>query len=104
MTDQEIRETIAEACGVAPVLDEFWVYSESKKALCMSGTQKECLDWRNQLPSDSPYRLGDWEVIPHYKYPDYPNDLNAMREAEMFIQQFENMMLYRDCLFSVVGL
>ena len=36
--------------------------------------------------------------------PNYYGDLNAIHEAEIRIQQFENMMLYRDCLFRVVGL
>lgn len=81
MTEDQMRLAIAEACGVVPVIDEYWVHSKSQHSLCMSGTEKECVDWLNSLPRESPYRKGDWEVIPHYKYPDYPADLNAIQTA-----------------------
>ncbi len=83
MTEHEQRVAIAEWAGVAPRLAEWWVHSESQKSICMTGTtQKECLEWHNRLPPESPYRKGDWEVIPNYVYPDYVNDLNAIHEAE----------------------
>jgi len=86
MTENEQNVAIAKAFNIAPCLLEWWVHSESEKSMCMSGTQKECLAWRDSLPPDSPYRKGDWEVVPHYVYPDYVNDLNLMHAAEKRLQ------------------
>jgi hypothetical protein len=81
-TDAEINAAIAEWCGITPRLDEYWVYSDSRKALCMSGTQHECIDWFVGLPNNSPYRQSDWQIVPHYTTPNYIGDLNACHEME----------------------
>ncbi len=83
MNAKRQRITIAKEQGFVPRIEGYMVHSDVQKTSCMSGTQRECLEWMKSLPKDSPYSKGDWEIVPRYTDPpDYPNDLNAMHEAE----------------------
>jgi hypothetical protein len=103
MTEQEINVAIAKSSGVAPVLDEWWVYSESRRTICMNGIQKECLEWMARLPEDSIYNQSDWELIPHYRYPDYCHDLNAMHEAWLTLNTVERAKFAEELAYVVLN-
>jgi hypothetical protein len=73
MTQEEMRIKIAEACG--------WT---TKAFTGFSGEDDE---W---FTEDRVYKPnGDWATIG--KYPDYPNDLNAMHEAEKTLTEKEQV-------------
>lgn len=74
MTDTEIRTAIAEACGWSNTHTGYWTHPNQTAAF-----GKECL-------------------------PDYPNDLNAMHEAEHRLCKLEfGWRTYADALEDVVG-
>lgn len=81
MTDQEIRIAIAEWAGVKPVLVEWWAHHPTENSICFSAdTKREIEVWLESLPDESPFKC--YAPKPFYRYPDYLNDLNAIRPVE----------------------
>lgn len=68
MTDQEIQKAIAQECGYYVIQDES----------CMRAFSLRCE--RDTLR----YPWCEWEAEAWLEAPDYPNDLNAMHEAERY--------------------
>lgn len=77
--DQE--KAIAEACGVKPELVEWWAHKpdDTGGRICMSApTKREVEEWIERNPN---YGKG-YAPKAFYRYPRYPECLNAMRQAE----------------------
>lgn len=78
--EMNINQTLAELCGVKPVLEEWWVTNPEENSIVMGSPHKqECERWLESLPSGSPYR--GWHVKPFYRYPDYAGDLNVVHRV-----------------------
>lgn len=90
MTDEQINKEIADLCGVMPLLVEWWAYKEDSSggSICFQAEFKDQVEkWLADLPEGSWAK--DYKPKPYYKYPNYCEDLNAMREAEAVLKDKE---------------
>lgn len=82
MSDEEIRITIAEACGVC--VPE-WRFNGVGEVCNKCGKLDYAFGHKQQ----------------HDPFPDYPKDLNAMHEAEKLINQYQKKSFFRHLHKSV---
>lgn len=101
MTPDQINRTIAQNKGWKPSLVDWWVHSDENKSLCFSGTQRECLQWRESLPNESPYK--NWEVIPHYSDPPNYLDEKNPGPAHELIEVLRGEGCFITITISVLG-
>ena len=82
MTPERMNAKLAEWAGVTPIPDH-WYAAEVERGPTpfWASSKMEVELWLDGLPSNSAYK--GYKVFTSYLIPDYPNDLNAVRELEL---------------------
>ena len=90
MTDNEIREAIAEDCGVKPEFVEWWAHKEDDTGgrICMSAPTKEQVE---KWIKENPKFAAGYAPKAFYRYPRYTECLNACAEFERTLPDKERM-------------
>lgn len=102
MSPEKQNQTIAEACGVAPGIVTWCCWSPDRETTCMSAdTREECQAWLDRLPEGS-WAKG-YSVGPLLRYPNYPEDLNAMNVAESGLTEKERARMRGELALLVTG-
>jgi len=87
MTDQELRIRVAELAG--------WEQGPTHSIkLGVFGTATPMTLWHRKGEKDN------WQDDP----PDFPNDLNAMHEAETLITTFDQRQHYQFAMFDILSI
>lgn len=107
MTDNEIREAIAEDCGVKPEFEEWWAHKEDDTGgrICMSSPTKEQVE---KWIKENPKFAAGYAPKAFYRYPRYTECLNACAEFERTLEECdevngEDQLGYMEMLAEVVG-
>jgi hypothetical protein len=94
MDKEQQRIKIAEACGVTPTLVDWWAHKpdDTGGSIIMSAPTKEKVeDW---ISKNQDWAKG-YSPKPFYRYPDYLNSLDAMHEAERWMESQETYECHR---------